>query len=100
MKKRELLAGTKFSFGGTVVKLEENATISFEGSGSEGHFAAMLLQEGEQAFEINKRKLRLLYNRTNGALLPLEDQTLSPEQYKNLEIQERMKLGITDEMIQ
>lgn len=93
---RKLKKGTKIRFGGAVVTLEETTDISFDGDGNEGRFAAMLLQEGEEAFNTNKRSLRLLYNRTNGALLPLEDQTIPKSEWVNLTWEERAKLGITE----
>jgi len=98
---RKLLKGTKILFGGSVLTVQENVNVTFEGDQSEGRFAAILLQEGDAAFDANKRQLRLLYNRTNGALLPLEDQQkLTKKDWGKLTSDERRQLGITDEMLE
>lgn len=98
---RTLKKGTRVKLGAAEVELAADAEIAFPGAENERRFAAMLLESGERNFDINKRDLKLMYSRTTGAILPLEDQeNLKPEDYRHLSIEERHYLGITPEMIE
>ena len=98
---RTLKKGTRLKLGAAEVELVGDAEIAFPGAESERRYAGLLLESGGANFDINKRDLKLIYNRTTGAILPLEDQVnLKPEDYKSLSIEERHYLGITPEMLQ